>query len=77
MERLGDGAFGPEARRAVNRKGTVMVLSNLIRFLRERRAYWSIVQELSAYSDRELHDIGIDRADIHEIARLGAREAKA
>ena len=54
-----------------------MVLSYLIRFLRERRTYWNIVQELSTYTDRELHDIGIDRADIHEIARLGAREAKA
>jgi uncharacterized protein YjiS (DUF1127 family) len=33
-----------------------------------------VVQELSGYSDRELHDIGIDRADIHEIARLASRE---
>ena len=54
-----------------------MMLFNIRRFFRERRAYWSVVQELAAYSDRELHDIGIDRADIHEIARLGAREAKA
>ncbi len=51
-----------------------MMIFTLMRFLRERRAYWSTVQELSDYSDRELHDIGIDRADIHEIARVAARE---
>ncbi len=44
------------------------------RFLRARRVYWSVVQELSGYTDRELHDIGIDRADIYEIARLASRE---
>jgi uncharacterized protein YjiS (DUF1127 family) len=47
---------------------------SLMRFLRERRTYWTVVQELSSYSDRELHDIGIDRADIHQIARLASRE---
>jgi uncharacterized protein YjiS (DUF1127 family) len=47
---------------------------SLTRFLRARRVYWSVLQELSAYTDRELHDIGIDRADIHEIARLASRE---
>ncbi len=51
-----------------------MKLFSLTRFLRERRTYWTVVQELSGYSDRELHDIGIDRADIHEIARLASRE---
>ncbi|MGO9420263.1 DUF1127 domain-containing protein [Roseiarcus sp.] len=50
---------------------------NLLRLLRERRTYWNVVHELSTYSDRELHDIGIDRADIHAIARLAAKEAKA
>ena len=50
-----------------------MMLS-LMRFMRARRAYWSVVQELSAYTDRELHDIGIDRADIHAIARLASHE---
>jgi uncharacterized protein YjiS (DUF1127 family) len=48
---------------------TVMKLFSLTRFLRRRRAYRSLVQELSSYSDHELHDIGIDRADIHAIAR--------
>jgi len=55
-------------------KETAMMIFTLMRFLRERRAYWNTVQELSDYSDRELHDIGIDRADIHEIARVAARE---
>ena len=51
-----------------------MKLFSLTRFLRARRTYWSVLDELSGYSDRELHDIGIDRADIREIARLAARE---
>ena len=54
-----------------------MMLFNFVRFFRERRTYWSVVQELSNYSDHELHDIGIDRADIHQIARLAAKEAEA
>jgi uncharacterized protein YjiS (DUF1127 family) len=55
-------------------KETTMKMFSLARFLRARRVYWSVLQELSAYTDRELHDIGIDRADIHEIARLASRE---
>ncbi len=54
-----------------------MMMFNLVRFLRQRRTYWSVVQELSTYTDRELHDIGIDRADIHAIARLAAKETPA
>ena len=50
------------------------MMFSLMRFWRARRTYWSVVHELSDYSDRELHDIGIDRADIHEIARLASRE---
>ena len=56
------------------KKETAMTLFSLTRFLRSRRVYWNTVQELSSYSDRELRDIGIDRADIHEIARLAAQE---
>jgi uncharacterized protein YjiS (DUF1127 family) len=52
------------------------MLFTLGRFLRARRTYWSVVNELSSYSDRELHDIGIDRTDIHEIAELASREQK-
>jgi len=50
------------------------MMFTLMRFLRARRTYWSVVQELSVYTDRELHDIGIDRADIHEIARVASQE---
>lgn len=51
-----------------------MMFASVKRLLRVRRAYWAVVEELSNYSDRELHDIGIDRADIHGIARLSSRE---
>jgi uncharacterized protein YjiS (DUF1127 family) len=47
----------------------VMKMLSLARFLRRRRTYKNVLQELSRYSDRELHDIGIDRADIRVIAR--------
>jgi uncharacterized protein YjiS (DUF1127 family) len=55
-------------------KETAMKKFSLARFLRARRVYWNVLQELTNYSDRELHDIGIDRADIHEIARLASQE---
>jgi uncharacterized protein YjiS (DUF1127 family) len=42
------------------------------RYFHARHVYWSVVRELSAYSDRELHDIGIDRADIEAIAHEAA-----
>jgi hypothetical protein len=32
-----------------------MSFSYIRRFFRERRVYWLVVQELSSYSDRELH----------------------
>jgi uncharacterized protein YjiS (DUF1127 family) len=47
---------------------------SLTRFLRRRRTYRSVLQELSSYSDHELHDIGIGRVDIHEIARRTSQE---
>jgi uncharacterized protein YjiS (DUF1127 family) len=46
-----------------------MKILSLARFVRRRRTYRTVLQELSGYSDHELHDIGIDRADIHAIAR--------
>jgi len=46
-----------------------MKIHSLARFFRRRRTYRTVLQELSGYSDHELHDIDIDRADIHEIAR--------
>jgi uncharacterized protein YjiS (DUF1127 family) len=51
-----------------------MKMFSLSRILRRRRTYRSVIQELSSYSDHELHDIGIDRADIHEIARRTSQE---
>jgi uncharacterized protein YjiS (DUF1127 family) len=52
---------------------TAMSLSFVGRYFRARQVYWSVVRELSAYTDRELHDIGIDRADIYHIAREASR----
>jgi uncharacterized protein YjiS (DUF1127 family) len=37
-----------------------MKMFSLTRFLRARRTYRNVFQELPNYSDRELHDIGID-----------------
>ncbi|THD48162.1 MAG: DUF1127 domain-containing protein [Bradyrhizobium sp.] len=45
----------------------------ILRYIRDRRTYWATVRELSAYTDRELRDIGIDRADIEHIARQAAQ----
>jgi uncharacterized protein YjiS (DUF1127 family) len=42
------------------------------RYFRARSVYWNVVRELSSYTDRELHDLGIDRADIGQIAREAA-----
>jgi uncharacterized protein YjiS (DUF1127 family) len=53
---------------------TAMIVFNLVRFLRQRRAYWNVVHELSSYTDRELIDLGIARVDIHAIARVAAKE---
>jgi uncharacterized protein YjiS (DUF1127 family) len=47
------------------------------RYFHARSVYWNVVRELSYYTDRELHDIGIDRADIPQIARTAASEARA
>jgi uncharacterized protein YjiS (DUF1127 family) len=58
---------------APNELETAMMLEFIRRYFRERRAYWNVIRELSTYSDRELHDLGIDRADIEQIAREAAR----
>jgi uncharacterized protein YjiS (DUF1127 family) len=54
---------------------TIMGLTFFRRYFRARNVYWSVVRELSYYTDRELHDIGIDRADIADIARTAAAQA--
>lgn len=41
-------------------------IKNAIKAANSRR---KTVYELQALSDRELHDIGINRADIHRVAR--------
>ena len=46
----------------------------LRKYFRSRNVYWNVVRELSYYTDRELHDLGIDRADIQQIARTAAAE---
>ncbi len=50
-----------------------MDLSFFRRYLRARQVYWNVMRELSAYNDRELHDLGIDRADIEQIATQAAK----
>lgn len=45
------------------------------RYFRARNVYWNVVRELSDYTDRELHDLGIDRGDIRGIAEVAAQEA--
>ena len=50
-----------------------MKLSFIKRFLEQRRVYWNVINELSTYSDSELQDIGIDRADVVAIAEQAAR----
>lgn len=52
-----------------------MGLNFFRRYFHTRSVYWNVVRELSCYTDRELHDIGIDRADIPDIARTAAAQA--
>jgi uncharacterized protein YjiS (DUF1127 family) len=76
-ERLGN--FEPPVRAETREAGgqergeITMKLTFITRFLQERRRYWHVLHELSTYTDRELQDIGIDRADIPHIARQAAR----
>lgn len=52
-----------------------MNLNFFRRYFHARSVYWNVVRELSYYTDRELHDLGIDRADIPGIAKTAAAEA--
>ena len=45
------------------------------RYFRARNVYWNVVRELSCYTDRELHDLGIDRSDIPGIAQAAAQQS--
>ena len=52
-----------------------MNFASFRRYFRARHVYWNVVRELSYYTDRELHDLGIDRADIPGIAEQAAAQA--
>jgi uncharacterized protein YjiS (DUF1127 family) len=58
-----------------NQMETPMKFSFFRRYFRARNVYWNVVRELSYYTDRELHDLGIDRGDIPQIAQAAAHEA--
>ena len=45
-----------------------MLLSQILRFLRQWRRYNSNLRELNQLGDRELADIGISRSDIQRVA---------
>ena len=52
----------------------VMKVLSLGRLFRRRRTYRAAVKELSSFSDHELQDIGIVRADIRTIAHQMSKE---
>jgi uncharacterized protein YjiS (DUF1127 family) len=52
-------------------KGTEMYLSSLIRGFAAWRRYRAAVQQLASMDDRALHDIGLDRTQIHRAAFYG------
>lgn len=43
-------------------------LKKISRFLKDRANYRKTFTQLEALTDRELYDVGINRADIHDIA---------
>jgi len=45
---------------------------NVVRTLKNWRKYRQTVSELGRMSNRELHDLGIDRSDIRNIARAAS-----
>jgi uncharacterized protein YjiS (DUF1127 family) len=49
------------------------ILDFIIRKVNARRSYYQVIRELSGYSDRELTDLGLCRADIRGIAVDSAR----
>jgi uncharacterized protein YjiS (DUF1127 family) len=53
-------------RQQTSRKGIIM---NLARSFNNWRKYRQTVTELGRMSSRELQDLGINRADIHSVAR--------
>ncbi len=51
-----------------------MVFNYVRRYFRARRAYWGVVEELACFSDYELSDIGVNRAEIMRLAKNAAAE---
>jgi uncharacterized protein YjiS (DUF1127 family) len=51
-------------------KGTDM---NISRSFNNWRKYRQTITELGRMTNRELHDLGIDRSDIHRVAREATR----
>ena len=49
-----------------------MLLSQIMRFLRQWRRYNKSLRELSQLSDHELADMGISRSDIPRVAWNGS-----
>lgn len=47
----------------------VYALENLQKALRQRRMFRKTISELNALSDRELHDLGLCRSMISDVAR--------
>jgi uncharacterized protein YjiS (DUF1127 family) len=52
-----------------------MIIPFILSRLARHKRYRQTVRELSASSDRDLKELGIYRADIHEIAREHAKKA--
>ncbi len=50
-----------------------MAFDFLRRYLENRRVYLRTLRELSTCTDRELHELGIERGDIEDIARQSAQ----
>lgn len=44
-------------------------IKNISRFLQKRAEYNHAVSQLTRMSDRELSDIGVNRADIYDVVR--------
>ena len=45
------------------------IFKKMSRFLQNRFEYRHAVEQLSRMTDRELYDIGVNRADIHDVVR--------
>ena len=51
------------------------MFANLVRFIQEWKRYSRSLSELSRLGDRELADIGINRADIPRVAWKAAHQS--